>query len=311
VRRKRKLIPTPEEVQKIVQAAFDKAALFGLYVYIVATLGLRRGEACALRWENLDFKNRIVHVRLTVARQRGGSYIKPPKSGEERSLVVGADFFDRLEPFRRERGWLFPRAYNCPYENASGISPQSTAGRLLALLDAHGGSMARPDGRAGTKAAMALGLGRYSLSPAIRYLANLKLVATTSKPRHIYEIALTPNGRQAIAGWTAADGDDLPWFATTASQKFRELMRELDLAYGLHSLRHFVATHLYNRMRDWVQLAKFLGHANPSVTMDLYSNHVVEVSQIALGQAATELFSALTVLPTDPGEGGKDARPAR
>lgn len=72
--------------------------------------------------------------------------------------------------------------------------------------------------------------------------------------------------------------------------KFKALMQRLDMPYTPHSLRHFVATHMYNRNRDWVQLARFLGHTHPSVTMGLYANHVVEASQLALADAAMDLF---------------------
>jgi integrase len=56
--------------------------------------------------------------------------------------------------------------------------------------------------------------------------------------------------------------------------------------YGLHSLRHFVATQLYNQSKDWVQVAKFMGHRDPGITMKLYANHVVEAGQRELGALA-------------------------
>ena len=47
------------------------------------------------------------------------------------------------------------------------------------------------------------------------------------------------------------------------------------------------------------QVAQFLGHKDPSVTMDLYANHVVDDVQRMRGEAAASLFRrrpALTVL---------------
>jgi integrase len=39
-------------------------------IHTVAALGLRRGEAFALRWRDIDFDERIVHVHATNHRDR-------------------------------------------------------------------------------------------------------------------------------------------------------------------------------------------------------------------------------------------------
>ena len=43
---------------------------------------------------------------------------------------------------------------------------------------------------------------------------------------------------------------------------------------------------LYNQTHDWVQVAKFLGHKTPAITMRLYANHVIDDSQRRLGEIA-------------------------
>jgi integrase len=67
-------------------------------------------------------------------------------------------------------------------------------------------------------------------------------------------------------------------------------MWRLELPYTLHSLRHFVATQLLARGLPVTQVAKFLGHKDPSVTMNLYGNHLVDDVQRAMGLAAASLF---------------------
>lgn len=284
-----KRLPTPEEVTKIVTAAFEEDPTFGLWVWLVSRLGLRRGEACALRWEDFDRGRREVRVRRAIARREGGTFLKVPKSGETRTLRMNAEFFAKLDPHRR-RGWLFPRGYNCPYATDDVVTPQSTAGRLLALLDERGGALLCPDGGAGTKAARLLGLGRYSAGPLIRWLDAEGYIDRESTHNRTFELRLTDKGRTAVGSWQERTDDGLPVFPTTMDAKFNALMRRLDMPYTPHSLRHFVATHMYNRNRDWVQLARFLGHTHPSVTMGLYANHVVEASQLALADAAMDLF---------------------
>lgn len=74
--------------------------------------------------------------------------------------------------------------------------------------------------------------------------------------------------------------------------RFNHLVRRLGLharsgaPYTLHSLRHFRATHLYNASKDWVQVAKYLGHTSPVITMELYANNVVQPTQALLADSA-------------------------
>jgi len=44
-------IPSPEEVEKMILAAEEEDPLWGLFVNVSATIGTRRGETCALRWD--------------------------------------------------------------------------------------------------------------------------------------------------------------------------------------------------------------------------------------------------------------------
>lgn len=61
-------IPSPEEVEKMVLAAEEEDRLWGLFVNVSATIGTRRGETCALRWEDVDFDTKRLHVRRAVCK---------------------------------------------------------------------------------------------------------------------------------------------------------------------------------------------------------------------------------------------------
>lgn len=83
------------------------------------------------------------------------------------------------------------------------------------------------------------------------------------------------------------------WNPSSASHRFARMMRDVGIVardtgkpYSLHGLRHYVATMLYNRSHDWVQVARFLGHKDPAITIRLYANHVVDESQQRLGELA-------------------------
>src|SRR5215212_6348218 len=73
---------TPGEIRLLVSKAESEqdAAIFT----VTAFTGLRLGELRALRWEDIDFTNRIVHVRHSFTYGNEGT----PKSGKVRSVPL-------------------------------------------------------------------------------------------------------------------------------------------------------------------------------------------------------------------------------
>jgi integrase len=121
-RRKTKLVPSREHVEKLLAAAYEEDELWGFFVYTLATLGLRCGEACALHWENIDFEAREVEIEWAVStpktgsREFGAMFLKEPKVGESRTLPVGEEYFDRAAILRKESGLVFPNPHSrTPY----------------------------------------------------------------------------------------------------------------------------------------------------------------------------------------------------
>ncbi len=101
--------------RKIVAVAEEEDPIWGLFLNITATLGTRRGETCALRWEDVDLAGHRVHVRRSICKGvQGPTEIKLPKNGRERSLLVGGEFFEQIERFRRDAGWIFSGGSRAP-----------------------------------------------------------------------------------------------------------------------------------------------------------------------------------------------------
>jgi integrase len=91
------LVTQPQEPPKEMQVwdapqaqAFltvaDKSAYGPIWVLALAT-GLRRGELLGLRWRDIDFDRRVLHVRQTVGSLRGRPEFKPPKTRSSRRDV--------------------------------------------------------------------------------------------------------------------------------------------------------------------------------------------------------------------------------
>ena len=56
--KKRREPPTEEQLVKVTPDS-----VMGLFAYFLLFTGLRRGELLALKWEDIDFENKVIHVR--------------------------------------------------------------------------------------------------------------------------------------------------------------------------------------------------------------------------------------------------------
>ncbi len=299
-RRRRKEIPTPTDVEKMIIAAYERDVWWGYFVELTATLGTRRAETCALRWEDFVFPRASgnygrIHIRRAVGKRYGGTYIKLPKSGQEREMLVSRSLFEGFGAFDGTEGWLFPGRDVVPRRDGE-LSIKSSAGRLLVWLCDSGGRVECSSGRAGARARAAIGINSASLSQAIKELLARGLIEREANARRTFMLGLMRPGRELAQKLLDGSMDaDLPVHPDSMGHRFEEMIDQLGLRtptgklYTLHSLRHFRATHLYNRSKDWVQVARYLGHTSPAITMDLYANNVVVPTQALLADAAVEL----------------------
>ena len=76
---------SPEEASEFL-AATSSHRLYALFAVGVA-LGLRKGELLALRWEDVELENGLVHVRRNVQRLPEGLVFGPPKSAKSRRTI--------------------------------------------------------------------------------------------------------------------------------------------------------------------------------------------------------------------------------
>ncbi len=89
VERVERKAPSPEEVRRLLDAARGNRHE-ALYTVAVA-LGLRQGEALALRWQDIDFDNRTLRVRWALQRINGELRFKEPKTQASRRTIALPD----------------------------------------------------------------------------------------------------------------------------------------------------------------------------------------------------------------------------
>ncbi|PWF82016.1 tyrosine-type recombinase/integrase [Kocuria rosea] len=117
-------IPTPEDVGRLLNASeSDIRAFWGL----AAFAGLRLGEAAALRFADIDFLRRELHVRRQVQRAEAGNVeIRAPKYGSTRTVYIPAGLLELLAAHAEgavhgAEEWLFLGSRgNPPHQNTVG-----------------------------------------------------------------------------------------------------------------------------------------------------------------------------------------------
>jgi integrase len=124
--------PNVQEVAELLAAAHEREPEFGRFLHLAATTGARRGEMCALKWRNIDFKKGALTIEHSIVELDGGLIEKDTKThvsrriaigqgtltvlvaqndhARERAAVVGLDVKDDAYVFSREPDGLLPWA---------------------------------------------------------------------------------------------------------------------------------------------------------------------------------------------------------
>jgi len=92
-------IPPPE----IVEAAIKQAKpCIAMAITLLVSTGLRRGELLALRWQDIDLDNKVLHVTRNLGLVNGTPTIGPPKTEEShRSVTLPGSLVNMLKEYRQ------------------------------------------------------------------------------------------------------------------------------------------------------------------------------------------------------------------
>lgn len=125
---------TAEEEKKVLEAA--QGDRLEALVHVLLLLGLRRGEALALRWDGVDLKNKTLRVDGTFARAGDGVHYSTPKtaSGARTIPMVGGLSTVLREHRRRQAaerlaagelwadgGWVFTTEIGTPIDPSNAL----------------------------------------------------------------------------------------------------------------------------------------------------------------------------------------------
>jgi integrase len=90
--------PTLEEVRTLIAAANKLDPSFAAVLRLVAATGMRRGEVCALRWNDIDLSAGTVRISQSVVAAKGGAILKSPKTRASiRTVAIDSDTASMLK----------------------------------------------------------------------------------------------------------------------------------------------------------------------------------------------------------------------
>jgi integrase len=85
---------TREEIGRLMQAA--SGTRWEAFVSLALASGARRGELCALTWQDIDLTSNVVTISKSLSQTKSGLIVKSPKNGKSRKLPLSQFAADAL-----------------------------------------------------------------------------------------------------------------------------------------------------------------------------------------------------------------------
>ena len=87
-------------MKKLIRALEAGSILYEAYLKLIIATGMRRGECCALKWEDLNYAERSIHICRNAVKTTGDEIIvKAPKTKAGNRYVY---FSAEMESLLRE-----------------------------------------------------------------------------------------------------------------------------------------------------------------------------------------------------------------
>lgn len=103
---KREALKT-DEVKDILSNLSKLDGMEQLTVAVLMLTGMRRGEALGLRWEDIDWEEKLIHVNRAVSFHNNQPIVGAPKTeAGERDIPLEETLFGILENQRKETGYV-------------------------------------------------------------------------------------------------------------------------------------------------------------------------------------------------------------
>lgn len=104
---KERPVADEETVQRLIQALEGQSMKYEVYYKLILATGMRRGEACGLRWSDIDWRQRALHIRRNVVKlSRQPIIVKEPKTkAGTRVVYLSKELCKLLRAWEKECAW--------------------------------------------------------------------------------------------------------------------------------------------------------------------------------------------------------------
>jgi len=106
--KKEKKIADDETVKQLIQALESVSILYETYFKLIIATGMRRGECCGLKWCDIDWEQRSIHIcRNAVKVTDEEIFVKEPKTrAGDRYVYFSAEMESLLREYRQECAYI-------------------------------------------------------------------------------------------------------------------------------------------------------------------------------------------------------------
>lgn len=88
--------PSATDAARLIESAADRDPDWGAFIWVTTTTGARRGEMCALHWEDVDLQNKVLHLHRAIGETGNGWIEKDTKTHQDRRVVLDHETVDVL-----------------------------------------------------------------------------------------------------------------------------------------------------------------------------------------------------------------------
>lgn len=102
---------TTEELWQFLEAAKINAdPIIYTFFYLLAYTGMRKGEALALKWKDIDYEKKLLKINKALSyAPNKGLYIKEPKNGKNRNVYLDDTTLGVLKEWKETQSTLLKR----------------------------------------------------------------------------------------------------------------------------------------------------------------------------------------------------------
>ncbi len=102
-KKKKQNVADEETTQKLIAALEEESIKYETYFKLIITTGMRRGECCGLKWCDVNFKEKSIHICRNVVKVTGEKVIvkEPKTTAGDRYVYFSAEMASLLKEYRK------------------------------------------------------------------------------------------------------------------------------------------------------------------------------------------------------------------